>query len=56
MRIPDWTPEQKPQPQDLIDTILKRRGGAFINLDRALLWSEPVARGWNHYVGNVRSA
>ena len=56
MRIPDWTPEQKPQPQDLIETILKRRGGAFINLDRALLWSEPVARGWNHYVGNVRSA
>lgn len=55
MRIPDWTPEQKPQPQDLIDAVLKRRGGEFINLDRALLWSEPVARGWNHYVGNVRS-
>jgi alkylhydroperoxidase family enzyme len=56
MRIPDWTPERKPQPQDLVDSILQRRGGAFLNLDRALLWSEPVARGWNVYVRNVRTA
>ncbi|MBU3647433.1 MAG: carboxymuconolactone decarboxylase family protein [Limnohabitans sp.] len=55
MRIPAWTPEQKPQPQDLIDAILARRGGEFINLDRALLWSEPVARGWNVYLKNVRT-
>jgi alkylhydroperoxidase family enzyme len=55
MRIPDWTPERKPQPQDLVDAILKRRGGQLINLDRALLWSEPIARGWNHYLGNVRA-
>ena len=53
MRIPDWTPERKPQPQDLIDAVLKRRGGQLINLDRVLLWSEPIARGWNHYVGTV---
>jgi alkylhydroperoxidase family enzyme len=56
MRIPDWTPERKPQPQDLVDAILQRRGGTFLNLDRALLWSEPVARGWNLYVRNVRTA
>ena len=55
MRIPDWTPEAKPQPQDLVDAVLRRRGGAFLNLDRALLWSEPLARGWNVYVGNVRT-
>ena len=55
MRIPAWTPEQKPQPQDLTDAILARRGGEFINLDRALLWSEPVARGWNVYLKNVRT-
>jgi alkylhydroperoxidase family enzyme len=55
MRIPDWTPERKPQPQDLVDAILQRRGGTFLNLDRALLWSEPVARGWNVYVRNVRT-
>ena len=55
MRIPAWTPEQHPQPQDLVDAILARRGGKLINLDRALLWSEPVARGWNVYMKNVRT-
>ena len=55
MRIPAWTPEQKHQPQDLVDAILARRGGALINLDRALLWSEPVARGWNVYLKNIRT-
>jgi len=55
MRIPDWTPERKPQPQDLVDAILERRGGNLLNLDRALLWSEPLARGWNGYLRNVRT-
>jgi alkylhydroperoxidase family enzyme len=55
MRIPDWTPSAKPQPQDLIDAILKRRGGELIQLDKALLWSEPVARGWNVYLKAVRT-
>ena len=55
MRIPDWTPELKPQPQDLVDAVLKRRGGALIELDKVLLWSEPVARGWNVYLGAVRT-
>lgn len=55
MRIPDWTPELKPQPQDLVDAVKKRRGGDLIELDRVLLWSEPVARGWNVYLGAVRT-
>ena len=55
MRIPDWTPEQYPQSQELIDAILARRGGKFLNLDKALLWSEPVAVGWNVYLRNVRT-
>jgi alkylhydroperoxidase family enzyme len=55
MRIPAWTPEQHPQPPDLIDAILARRGGHLLNLDRALLWSEPLARGWNVYMKNVRT-
>ena len=55
MRIPDWTPELKAQPQDLVDAILKRRGGTLINLDKALLWSEPLARAWNVYLGAVRT-
>ena len=55
MRIPDWTPEAKPQPDDLVQAILKRRGGELINLDKALLWSEPLARGWNVYLKAVRT-
>lgn len=55
MRIPDWTPALKPQPQDLVDAVLRRRGGTLINLDKALLWSEPLARGWNTYLGAVRT-
>ena len=55
MRIPDWTPARKLQPQDLVDAILKRRGGVLINRDKALLWSEPLARGWNVYLKAVRT-
>ncbi|MFM8590353.1 MAG: carboxymuconolactone decarboxylase family protein [Limnohabitans sp.] len=55
MRIPDWTPEQLPQPQALVDAILARRGGTLLNLDKALVWSEPVAAGWNTYMRNVRT-
>ncbi len=55
MRIPEWTPQAKPQPQALVDAILARRGGQLINLDKALLWSEPLARGWNVYLKAVRT-
>lgn len=55
MRIPDWTPESHPQPPDLVQAILERRGGTLLNLDKALLWSEPLARGWNVYLKNVRT-
>lgn len=55
MRIPEWTPELKAQPAELVDAILARRGGQLINLDKALLWSEPLARGWNGYLKAVRS-
>lgn len=55
MRIPEWSPELKAQPAELVDAILARRGGQLINLDKALLWSEPLARGWNSYLKAVRS-
>lgn len=54
MRIPHWSAEAAPRDEALLEAILKRRGGRFLNLDRALLWSEPLARGWNAYVGAVR--
>ncbi|MES2412581.1 MAG: carboxymuconolactone decarboxylase family protein [Pseudomonadota bacterium] len=55
MRIPDWSSDLKPQPDELVKAILARRGGTLINLDKALLWSEPVARGWNVYLKAVRT-
>jgi len=54
LRIRPWSNEAAPRDPALIDAVLKRRGGRFINLDLALLWSEPLARGWNAYVGAVR--
>jgi alkylhydroperoxidase family enzyme len=54
LRIPDWSPEAAPRDEKLVAAILERRGGRLINLDLALLWSEPLARGWNTYVGAVR--
>jgi len=54
VRIPAWTPEAAARDPALIEAILARRGGKFINLDLALLWSQPLARGWNAYVGAVR--
>jgi alkylhydroperoxidase family enzyme len=54
MKIPAWTPEAKPQPADLVDAIAQRRGGQLLNLDRVLLWSEPIARGWNVYMKHLR--
>ncbi len=55
MRIPAWTPELKAQSQELVEAIKARRGGDFINLDLALLWSEPIARGWNVFLKEVRT-
>lgn len=54
MRIAEWTPALKRQPEDLVEAIAARRGGQLLNLDKALLWSEPVARGWNIFMRDVR--
>ena len=54
MRIPPWDNEKAPRDPALLDAILRRRGGAFISLDRTLLWSEPLARGWNTFLGAIR--
>jgi alkylhydroperoxidase family enzyme len=54
MRIPPWTREAAVREPELVDAILARRGGKLINLDRALLWSEPLARAWNVFLGAVR--
>src|SRR4029453_9347569 len=54
MRIPPWTPDAAPRDPALVAAIVERRGGTLLNLDKALLWSEPLARGWNGLLRAVR--
>ena len=54
MRIESWTPALAPRDRALVTAIEARRGGALLNLDRMLLWSEPLARGWNVYLRALR--
>lgn len=39
----------------LVRAVEQRRGGRLLNLDRQLLHSAPVARGWNNYLGEIRT-
>ncbi len=43
------------EPRDIVDAIRARRGGALLDLDRMLLHSPPLARGWNVFLGAVRN-
>ena len=54
MRIEPWTPALAPRNAELVTAIETRRGGALYDLDRMLLWSEPLARGWNVYLRALR--
>ncbi len=54
MRITPWTASLAPRDAELVAAIEARRGGALLNLDRMLLWSEPLARGWNVYLRALR--
>jgi len=54
VRIEPWMPALAPRDAELVAAIEARRGGALLNLDRMLLWSEPLARGWNAYLRALR--
>ena len=54
MRVPFWTAEQVPRDPALVASIEQRRGGQLLNLDRMLLWSEPLARSWNVFLRTLR--
>jgi len=54
MRIDSWTAAVAPRDTELVTAIELRRGGTLLNLDRMLLWSEPLARGWNTYLRSIR--
>ena len=50
-----YQPQDLAEPRDLVAAIRARRGGKLLNLDRMLLHSPPLARGWNGYMGAVRT-
>lgn len=52
-RIP-YVPADPDAPAELVAAIRARRGGALLNLDRMLLHSPPLARGWNALLGAIR--
>lgn len=55
MRLPGWTQDLAPRNRELVAAIEARRGGTLLNLDRMLLWSEPLARAWNVYLRAIRT-
>ena len=53
-RIPYKT-DAEAGPPELVAAIRKRRGGRLGALDRLLLYSPPLAAGWNEMMGRVRN-
>lgn len=53
-RIP-YVPADLDEPREIVEAIRLRRGGTLLNLDRMLLHSPPLARGWNAFLGEVRN-
>jgi alkylhydroperoxidase family enzyme len=55
MRLIPYQPRDIDEPRELVAAIRARRGGALLNLDRMLLHSPPLARGWNGYLRAIRT-
>ena len=53
-RIP-YVPADLAEPRDIVDAVRKRRGGELRPLDRLLLHSPELTRGWNTYLAAVRT-
>jgi alkylhydroperoxidase family enzyme len=53
-RIP-YQPADLAEPAQIVNAIRRRRGGELLNLDRMLLHSPAFARGWNAFLGEVRT-
>ncbi len=51
----DYVPADISEPAELVAAIRARRGGRLLNLDRMLMHSPALARGWNVYMGAVRT-
>ena len=53
-RLP-YLPADVAEPADLVAAIRARRRGELLHIDRMLLRSPPLTRGWNVYLGAVRT-
>ncbi|MGH1357950.1 MAG: DsbA family protein [Burkholderiaceae bacterium] len=53
-RLP-YQPLDLSEPADLVAAVRARRGGTLLELDRMLLYSAPLTRGWNEFLGAVRT-
>jgi alkylhydroperoxidase family enzyme len=53
-RVP-YLPADLSEPADIVQAVRTRRGGQLLNLDRMLLHSPELTRGWNSYLGAVRT-
>jgi len=50
-----YQPSDLAEPAAIVDAIRARRGGALLNLDRMLLHSPALAKGWNAFLREVRT-
>ncbi len=53
-RVP-FVPADLAEPRDIVDAVRARRGGELRPLDRLLLHSPELTRGWNTYLAAVRT-
>ena len=53
-RVPFVEQAVTQEGEQLIAEIKARRGGLLLNLDKVLLHSPALAKGWNHFMGAVR--
>lgn len=54
-RVPQVSESADPEVAALIERIKARRGGALLDLDKALLNAPTIADGWNAFLGAVRT-
>jgi len=53
-RLP-YQPADLAEPEETVSAIRARRGGSLLNLDRMLLHSPSLAKGWNAFLREVRT-
>lgn len=53
-QIIPYLPVDLVEPKEIVDAVRTRRGGTLLNLDRMLLNSPALTRGWNAHLKEIR--